>query len=94
MRRPPRVTVLALLLALAALLTVVMPTVALAQETPSTGVPAPDIVPRPNMGHAPTEAGDRGGALQILVGGLVIAAVCGSLVHLTRQSRRARSSPS
>lgn len=94
MRRGPLVIVLAAVLTLVALLTVLVPSASLAQDTPSTGVPAPDIVPRPNSGHAPTEAGDRGGALQFLVLGLVIAAVGGALVHLTRQSRRARSSPS
>lgn len=94
MRRGPLVVLLAALLTLVALLTMVVPSASFAQDTPSTGVPAPDIVPRPNSGHAPTEAGDRGGALQLLVLGLVVAAIGGAIVHLTRQSRGARSSPS
>ena len=43
----------------------VAPTSSRAQDVPSTGVPTQDIIPRPNTGHAPTEAGDRGGALQL-----------------------------
>jgi hypothetical protein len=66
--------------------------VAGAQETPSSGAPAPDIVPQPDSGHAPTEAGDRGGALQLLILGLVVVGIGGVVVHLTRQSRRARDS--
>ncbi|MFZ6002863.1 MAG: hypothetical protein ACOYXM_02920 [Actinomycetota bacterium] len=62
----------------------------LGQEAPTTAVPAPDIVPKPNSGSAPAEAGDRGGALQLAVLGLVILAIGGSAVHLTRQARRAR----
>lgn len=92
MRRRPVVVVLAAALAVAFM--VLAPFAALAQDTPPTGVPAPDIVPAPNSGHEPTEAGDRGGALQLLVLGLVVVAVGGALVHLTRESRRARSSPS
>jgi hypothetical protein len=89
MRRSP-VTVLAVaLVAITVLL--IEPGPALAQDTPSTGVPAPDIVPEPNSGHEPTEAGDRGGALQLLLLGLVVVAVGGAVVHLSRQSRRARS---
>lgn len=64
-----------------------------AQDTPSTGMPTQDIVPRPNSGHAPAEAGDRGGALQLLILALVVAAVSGAIWHLARQSRRARGVP-
>lgn len=65
---------------------------ATAQEpaTSSTGVPAPNIVPEPNSGAEPTEAGDRGGALQLLILGLVVLAVAGAVTHLVRQSRRSR----
>jgi uncharacterized protein HemX len=66
---------------------------AAAQDTPSTGMPTQDIVPRPNSGHAPAEAGDRGGALQLLILAVVVAAVAGAIWHLVRQSRRARSGP-
>jgi hypothetical protein len=66
--------------------------VAVAQEAPSTtGAPAPNIIPEPNEGNEPTEAGDRGGALQLLVLGLVVVGVGGAALHLTRVSRRARA---
>jgi hypothetical protein len=65
---------------------------AAAQEDPSTtGAPAPNIIPEPNEGHEPTEAGDRGGALQLLVLGLVVVGIGGAVLHLTRVSRRARA---
>lgn len=63
------------------------------QDTPSTGVPAPDIIPKPDSGEAPVEAGDRGGALQLLVLGVVVAALAGGAVHIARQARRSGSSP-
>ena len=58
--------------------------------TSTTGVPAPNIVPEPNSGAEPTEAGDRGGPLQLLILGLVVLAVAGAVTHLVRQSRRSR----
>ncbi len=64
---------------------------AAAQENPKPDAPTQDIVPRPNSGEAPEEAGDRGGALQLLVVGLIVVAVGGAGVHLVRQSQRARS---
>jgi hypothetical protein len=54
-------------------------------------VPTQEIVPQPNSGQAPTEAGDRGGALQLLVLALVVGAVGAVTWHLVRQSRRARA---
>ncbi len=65
---------------------------AAAQENPKPEAPTQDIVPRPNSGEAPEEAGDRGGALQLLVVGLIVVAVGGAVAHLVRQSHRARSS--
>jgi hypothetical protein len=53
-------------------------------------VPTQDIVPQPNSGTAPHEAGDRGGALQLTVLGLMVIAVGGAVVMVVRQSRRAR----
>ena len=53
-------------------------------------VPTRDIVPAPNSGDEPTEAGDRGGALQL---GLLVVIVIGVglVVYLARrQSLRAR----
>lgn len=61
----------------------------LRQDTPSTGVPAPDIIPKPDSGEAPVEAGDRGGALQLVVLGVVVLAMAGGVLHLVRQARRA-----
>jgi len=64
-------------LALAAVLA--GPTVAAAQEreeppvTPE--VPVGDIVPKPNSGEEPRDAGDRGGALQLTVLALVVGAI-------------------
>jgi hypothetical protein len=68
-------------------------TVALAQEAPSTtsGAEVPHIIPRPNEGHEPTDAGDRGGALQLLLLGLVVVGIGGGVLHLTRVSRHARA---
>jgi hypothetical protein len=63
-----------------------------AQAPPSTGMRTQDIVPQPNSGRAPEEAGDRGGALQLLIPGLFVLAVSGAVLHLRRQSRKARYS--
>lgn len=67
------------------------PSAAVAQEQPPTSEQrAPTIIPKPNEGSAPDDAGDRGGALQLLVLGVVVAGVGGAALHLTRQARRAR----
>ncbi|MGQ0831948.1 MAG: hypothetical protein ACT4OV_09750 [Microthrixaceae bacterium] len=79
------------LLVSALLVSVMLAPPAFAQSPPPSGAPTPHIVPRPNSGHPPTDAGDRGGALQLLVLGLLIVAVAGSVAHVVRQSRRARS---
>jgi hypothetical protein len=58
------------------------------EETP---VPAPRIIPLPNTGTKPTDAGDRGGALQILVFvALVVgvSSIAALAVHDARRSRR------
>ena len=67
-------------------------TAATAQEPPPT-FDATDqgIVPEPGSGEAPEEAGDRGGALQLAVLGLVVLGISGAVVAVVRQSRRARS---
>lgn len=90
MRRRLLVVVLAGLVTAAVSLSVTP--VAWAQDTPPPAVPAPHIIPGPNEGHPPTEAGDRGGALQLGLLGLIVVAISGAAVHLTRASRRARSS--
>jgi hypothetical protein len=76
---------------LAVLLVLVAPSVAAAQDQPSTGVPTQNIVPEPNSGTEPTEAGDRGGVLQLLLPALIVLALAGGGAHLVRQSRRARA---
>jgi hypothetical protein len=65
-----------------------------AQDPTSTsttaGAPAPDIIPEPNTDVGPSEAGDRGGALQLGLLALVLVVIGGVLFALVRQSRRAR----
>jgi hypothetical protein len=56
-------------------------------------VPTRDIVPQPNSGEAPEEAGDRGGSLQLAVFGLVVVAILGGGAYVALQSRRARATP-
>jgi hypothetical protein len=48
------------------------------------------IIPDPNSGRGPTEAGDRGGALQVLVLVLIVAGVGGIAAKVVRDARRAR----
>jgi hypothetical protein len=54
-------------------------------------LPTPHIVPRPNSGEEPHDAGDRGGALQLTVLGLLVLAFGGAVAIVVRQSRRARA---
>ncbi|MET0726884.1 MAG: hypothetical protein ABWZ76_01160 [Acidimicrobiales bacterium] len=61
-----------------------------AQDPPPSGPPTQDIVPPPNTGDAPQEAGDRGGVLQLLLPALILAAIGGGAWHLRRQARAAR----
>jgi hypothetical protein len=70
---------------------------AAAQDPPSgttattlVEVPSQDIIPAPGSGETPDEAGDRGGALQLAVLGLVMVALAALVVVVVRQSRRAR----
>jgi hypothetical protein len=56
-----------------------------------TPVPDQDIIPRPNSGVAPDEAGDRGGALQLLVFVVIVAGVGGIVALIVRESSRNRS---
>lgn len=46
------------------------------------------IIPRPNSGHEPTEAGDRGGALQLAVLGLIVVGVGVVGFKIFRQTRQ------
>lgn len=89
MRRPLAIVVVVLALT-------AMGAVPAAAQDPSTSAPGVelppgDIVPEPNSGEAPSEAGDRGGALQLLLLGLVVVVIGGAVYGLVRQSRRARA---
>lgn len=94
-RRPARgaaAALAAVLLAVASLAVVAAP--ARAQDTGSgdnrPDVPVQHIIPRPDEGQAPEDAGDRGGSLQLGLLGLVCVVLVGGTLHLVRQSRRAR----
>lgn len=60
--------------------------------TNGTVEPAPvdDIIPKPNSGREPTEAGDRGGALQALVFALIVVGVGVIVAMIVREARRNR----
>lgn len=60
-------------------------------ENPPPGAVEQDIIPRPNSGQEPTEAGDRGGALQILVFVAVVAGLGTIALLATRDVRRSRA---
>ncbi len=49
------------------------------------------IIPRPNSGHPPEDAGDRGGSLQILVFFLVLAGTATIALLAFRDSRKAKA---
>jgi len=90
-RRPHATLLVAAVLVTAALL---LPgTAALAQgdTTTTSAVPTRDIIPEPNSGAEPEDAGDRGGALQTALFIGLIAAVAGAGWFLVAQSRRARA---
>jgi uncharacterized membrane protein len=59
--------------------------------TDDTPVPAQDIIPEPNSGRAPDDAGDRGGVLQGVVFLLILVGVGGVVALAVRESRRNRS---
>jgi hypothetical protein len=62
-----------------------------ADTTDVTPVPSQHIIPRPDSGRAPTDAGDRGGGLQILVFVALVAGV-GTIAALAlRDMRRSRA---
>jgi hypothetical protein len=58
--------------------------------TSTVPVPVDDIIPRPNSGAEPNEAGDRGGALQVAVLVGIVAGVGVIVALVVRESRRAR----
>jgi hypothetical protein len=80
----------ALVAVLVALLLLVAP--AAAQDPTTTTipeVPAQDIVPQPDSGERPTEAGDRGGGLQLAVLALVAVGIGVVVLRVVLQARRA-----
>lgn len=97
MTRPHLAPVLAAVL-VALLLAVLGAGPALGQEPPPVGttpttlvqVPTNDIVVKPNTGTPPASSGDRGGAAQVLLLGLLVAGVAGIAALVVRESRRAR----
>lgn len=69
--------------------------VALAQgdATTTTSAPAPggDIIPEPNSGVEPQDAGDRGGSLQTILFIGIVVVIIGAGALIVRQSQRARA---
>lgn len=59
-------------------------------STDDEPLPGDDIIPQPNSGREPTEAGDRGGALQGLVFVLILVGVGTILGLAVRESRKVR----
>ncbi|HEX6422435.1 MAG TPA: hypothetical protein VFZ79_03090 [Acidimicrobiales bacterium] len=62
-----------------------------APATTAEPVPDQDIIPRPDSGREPAEAGDRGGALQALVFVLIVGGVVGIAAMAVRDARRHRT---
>jgi hypothetical protein len=60
-------------------------------DTVDEPVPGDNIIPQPNSGRSPEEAGDRGGALQVLVFVAIVVGVAGIVVMIVRESRRNRA---
>ena len=85
---------LALALLATLLCSAVLAAPATAQDGTTTSttiaLPSQDIVPSPNSGAPPQEAGDRGGALQVGLLALVVVAIGGAVLWVVHQSRRAR----
>lgn len=75
----------------AAVATVAWAPLVSAQEPTTTEIPTRDIVPAPNSGEVPGDAGDRGGALQLALLAVVVLVIAGAAYGLVRQSRRART---
>jgi hypothetical protein len=59
-------------------------------STDDAPLPGQDMIPEPNSGRPPSEAGDRGGALQGVVLLLIVVGVGGIAGLAVRESRRAR----
>ena len=59
--------------------------------TTSDAPEPPGIIPEPNRGVEPEDAGDRGGGLQSAVFGLIVLGLVGMGALVVRESRRAQS---
>jgi hypothetical protein len=72
-------------------LTVVV-VVGVGQEPPdttaTTAQEVPGIIPEPDAGRAPEDPGDRGGALQLAVLGLILVALAVIVWRIVRSARR------
>lgn len=80
-----------LLLALTVIVAAPAP-ISVAQDDTTTTIPeSQHIIPEPNSGVAPTEAGDRGGALQTVVFVIMLVGVGVIGVLVVRESRKARA---
>jgi hypothetical protein len=66
------------------------PTTTPTAEGENPDAPEQDIIPRPNSGTQPEDAGDRGGALQLVVLGAIVAGVSVVVALAVRESRRNR----
>jgi hypothetical protein len=60
-------------------------------ENPEPGAPDQDIIPLPNSGREPTDAGDRGGPLQIGVFVAIVVGLGGIGALAVRDARRGRA---
>ncbi len=80
----------ALLVVTAGLTLVLAAAPAVAQEN-TPDVPVQHIIPRPNSGQKPEDAGDRGGSLQLGLLGLVCATLAGGTIHVIRLSHKAKA---
>jgi hypothetical protein len=96
-RRALRIVAVALLLAgvpgvLPATAAAAGPAQTTTSEQTTTTAPAgqPDIIPEPNSGEAPDDAGDRGGALQTVIFVVMLLGVVVIGVLVFRESRKAR----
>lgn len=61
---------------------------------PGADQPAGGIIVRPNSGTAPDDPGDRGGAWQLLLLGLIVAFFAIAILSIRRQMLRSRTSSS
>ena len=59
-------------------------------STEDQPVPGNDIIPEPDSGVAPEDAGDRGGALQVTVFAAILLGIATIVALAVRESRRAR----